>query len=63
MTRLNMNKIAKGLGAKRRGKVKASAGYFGAMQLLADIESRFRASASGAADAKELVDPKRRTRR
>jgi hypothetical protein len=34
--RLNMNKIAKGLGAKRRGKVVASGGYFGALQLLAD---------------------------
>src|SRR3990172_440750 len=46
-TRLNMARIAKGLGAKRRGKVTASGGYFGAMQLLADIEARFRVPAGG----------------
>jgi len=40
---LDMNKIARGLGAERRGKVRAAGGYFGAMQLLADIEARFRA--------------------
>jgi hypothetical protein len=42
MAQLNMNKIAKGLGAKRQGKVSSSGGYFGALQLLADIESRIR---------------------
>ena len=31
-TQLDMDKIAKGLGAERRGKVAASGGYFGAMQ-------------------------------
>jgi hypothetical protein len=46
-TRLDMNKIAKGLGAKRRGKAAASGGYFGAMQLLADIETRFRVPSGG----------------
>ena len=45
--RLNMNKIAKSLGAQRRGKVSAVAGYFGAMQLLADIEARFRVPSGG----------------
>ena len=35
--RLDMDKIARGLGARRRGKAAASGGYFGAMQLLADI--------------------------
>src|SRR5688572_30129769 len=44
---LNMDKIAKGLGARRRGKVSAKGGYFGAMQLLADIESRFRVPSGG----------------
>jgi len=44
---LDMNKIARGLGAERRGKVSASGGYFGAMQLLADIEARFRVPAGG----------------
>ena len=45
--RLNMNKIAKSLGAQRRGKVSAAAGYFGALQLLADIEARFRVPSGG----------------
>jgi hypothetical protein len=45
--RLDMNKIARGLGAERRGKVSATSGYFGAMQLLADIEGRFRVPAGG----------------
>ena len=45
--RLDMNKIARGLRAQRKGKVSAGAGYFGAMQLLADIETRFRVPAGG----------------
>jgi hypothetical protein len=39
-TRLNMNKIAKGLGAKRRGKVTASGGYFGALQVMASLPKK-----------------------
>lgn len=46
-TRLDMGKIAKGLGAERRGKVAASGGYFGATQLAADIEVRFRVPPGG----------------
>lgn len=46
-TRLDMNKIARGLRAKRQGKVTTRGGYFGAMQLLADIETRFRVPAGG----------------
>jgi hypothetical protein len=46
-TQLDMDKIAKALGAERRGKVSAPGGYFGAMQLLADIEARFRVPAGG----------------
>ena len=46
-TRLDMDRIAKGLGAERRGKVAAGGGYFGAMQLRADIEARFRVPSSG----------------
>jgi hypothetical protein len=68
MTQLNMNKIAKGLRAKRQGKVSSSGGYFGALQLLADIESRFRVSAGTEADlstvgAEKLVRPRRRASR
>ncbi|TAK24617.1 MAG: hypothetical protein EPO26_05210 [Chloroflexota bacterium] len=44
---LNMDKIAKGLRAERRGRVAASGGYFGALQLLADVEARFRVPAGG----------------
>lgn len=44
---LDMDKIARGLRAERKGTVSAGAGYFGAMQLLADIETRFRVPAGG----------------
>jgi hypothetical protein len=46
-TQLDMDKIAEGLGAERKGKVFATGGYFGALQLLADIEARFRVPAGG----------------
>ena len=45
--RLDMDKVARGLGAERRGKIVSSGGYFGAMQLLADIEARFRVPSGG----------------
>ena len=45
--RLNMNKIAKGLSARRRGKIEASGGYFGAMQILADCRARFQVPPGG----------------
>jgi hypothetical protein len=44
---LNMDKIARGLGAERRGKVSAKGGYFGAMQVLADVEATFRVPQGG----------------
>jgi hypothetical protein len=44
---LDMDKIARGLGAERRGKVSATRGYLGAMQLLADVEAKFRVPAGG----------------
>jgi hypothetical protein len=46
-TQLDMDKIARGLRAERRGKVSVTGGYFGAMQLLADIDARFRVPAGG----------------
>ena len=46
-TQLDMDKIARSLGAERRGKVTVSGGFFGAMQLLADIEARFRVPSGG----------------
>jgi hypothetical protein len=45
--RLDMDKIARGLGADGRGKVAASAGYFLALALLADVETRFRVPSGG----------------
>jgi len=44
---LDMDRIARGLGAERKGKVSATGGYFGAMQLLADVETKFRVPAGG----------------
>ena len=44
---LDMDKIARGLRAARKGKVSAGGGYFGAMQLLADIETRLRVPVGG----------------
>ena len=45
--RLDTAKIAKALGAVHRGKVKSGGGYFGAIQLLADIQSRLRTPEGG----------------
>src|SRR2546421_671547 len=44
---LDMDKIARALGAARQGTVSATGGYFGALQLLADIEARFRVPSGG----------------
>jgi hypothetical protein len=46
-TQLNMDKISAALGAERRGTISAAGGYFGALQLLADVEARFRVPAGG----------------
>jgi hypothetical protein len=54
-TRLDMEKITKGLGALRRGKVSASAGYFGALQLAALLLERTTEQLSRD-EAEELVD-------
>ncbi|HEV8238616.1 MAG TPA: hypothetical protein VGS57_04550 [Thermoanaerobaculia bacterium] len=44
---LDMRRIAKGLGAKRRGRVAATGGFFGATQLLAEVGARFRTPVGG----------------
>lgn len=46
-TQLDMDKIARGLGSERRGRVSSAGGYFGAMQLLADVEAQFRVPVGG----------------
>lgn len=45
--RLNLDKIAKGPGAERAGKVSSKGGAFGAQQLLIEIQARFQSPASG----------------
>src|SRR3954468_10168519 len=44
---LDMDRIAQELGAERRGKVSPGAGYFGALQLAAEVEARFRVPDGG----------------
>ena len=41
MTKLDMDMIAKRLGAVRRGTVTSRGGYFGALQLAAEVQARF----------------------
>jgi hypothetical protein len=45
--KLDMDKIAEGLGAERRGQVRARGGYFGAEQLAAEVQARFKVPAGG----------------
>lgn len=45
--RLNMDKIAKALRGERRGPVTAKGGYFGALNLAADIAERFKVPQTG----------------
>jgi hypothetical protein len=44
---LDMERIAKELGAERRGKVSSRGGYFGALQLAAEVTARFRVPEGG----------------
>ena len=46
-TPLDMDRIAKDLGAERRGKVASQGGYFGAVQLAAEVAARFRVPEGG----------------
>jgi hypothetical protein len=43
----DMERIAKELGAQRRGKVSPRGGYFGALQLAAEVMARFRVPEGG----------------
>lgn len=45
--RLNMERIAKELGAERCGKVSPRGGYFGALQLAAEVRTRFHVPKGG----------------
>src|SRR5438105_15372127 len=44
---LDMERIAKELRAERRGKVSPRGGYFGALQLAAEVAARFRVPEGG----------------
>ena len=46
-TKLDPKTIAKALGAEHRGKVTAKSGHFGAMQIVAEIQSRFQVPEKG----------------
>src|SRR5918994_5542064 len=46
-TNLDREQIAKDLGAERRGKVVSQGGYFGAVQLAAEVAARFRVPEGG----------------
>ena len=45
--KLDTDKIARGLGARRRGKVYSTGGYPGAAQLAAEVQARFRVPPGG----------------
>ena len=45
--RLNMDKITNALGGERRGPVIAKGGYFGALNLAADVAQRFKVPQTG----------------
>jgi hypothetical protein len=45
--KLDMDQIAKGLRASRRGPVQAKGGYPGALQLVAEVQARFKTPARG----------------
>ncbi len=45
--RVDIDRIAKKLGAERKGRVEAGDGYFGAAQLVAEIQARFRVPRRG----------------
>lgn len=47
MSKVDIDKIAKRLGATRRGTVEARSGYFGAMELLAEVQRRFQVPPTG----------------
>jgi hypothetical protein len=46
-TSLDMDRIAKELGAERCGKISPRGGYFGALQLAAEVRARFRVPQGG----------------
>src|ERR1700692_1437868 len=46
-SKLDFDELARGLGAERRGQIKASPGYFGTAQLATELAHRLRVPANG----------------
>jgi hypothetical protein len=44
---VDLDRIAKTLGAERRGHLRAASGHFGAMQVVTEIQARFQAPPGG----------------
>jgi len=44
---LDMDKIAEALGAERQGRVQSTSGHFGAVQIAAEVQARFRSPPGG----------------
>jgi hypothetical protein len=59
MKKMKMDKIAKRLGAERRGKISATGGYFGAAQLAEEVATRFQVPAGGGRSTDPSWDKKR----
>ena len=45
--RVDIEKVARGLGAERLGSQEAKGGYFGALQVVADVKARFKTPKGG----------------
>jgi hypothetical protein len=56
-TQLDIDRIAKDLGAERRGKVVSRGGYFGAVQLAAEVTARFNVPEGGDRPTADVSDP------
>ena len=55
--RLDLDKIAKALGGERRGSVTAKGGYFGALNLDADVSARFKVPQKRRSMPRNRVEP------
>jgi len=53
---LDMEKIARRLGALRRGTVTSRGGYFGALQLAAEVQARFGVPERGGPRSDQVED-------
>lgn len=61
-TKLDLDRIAKALGAERRGTVTSGGGYFGAIQLAAEVANRLRVPDGGGRPTDPTWDEQRLVR-